>query len=132
MSTNTYNTQNYVMSVNEWITELDGEFNVEEYNILPENIEYCSIPSWNKDLPKNMQPNYGKPLTEKHKKKISEAGMGRVVSTETRKKISENNGMRGKVPANKGKPHTPETLNKMSKAMKQRWASGCYSTKKTR
>ena len=38
MSTNTYNIQDSVMSVNEWITETFGEFNAEGYNKLPENI----------------------------------------------------------------------------------------------
>jgi len=40
-------------------------------------------------------------MTEEHKKKLSLAGIGRIVSKETRKKISEAN--KGQIPWNKGK-----------------------------
>ena len=72
-------------------------------------------------------PMYGKHHTEEAKKAISEANKGKIVSDETRVKLSEassgeNNGMYGK-------HHTDETLNKLrnSNGVKlQRHASDAY------
>lgn len=54
-------------------------------------------------------PNYGKPLLEETKRKISEVQKGKKLSEETKRKISE---------AKKGKHHSEETCRKMSEAKK--------------
>jgi len=59
-------------------------------------------------------PMFGKHQSEEARKKISEAGKGRIKSAETRKKISE---------ANKGKLRSEEHRRKLSEAMKGRTAS---------
>ena len=122
MSTDTYNIQNNVMSVNEWITELDGKFNAEEYNTLPEHIEYCSIQSPMAGLHHTLETRKklseaatGRKLSEEAKKKIGNIHHGKITSQETRKKISENNKR-----AMAGKKHSPETIKKMSETAKLR------------
>ena len=128
MSTDTYNIQDNVMSINEWITELDGEFCVEEYNTLPEDIEYCSIQSPMAGLhhtpetrKKLSEAATGRKLSEVTKKKIGNIHRGKITSQETRKKQSENNGY-----AMSGRKHSPETKMKMSKAARGRipWNKG--------
>ncbi len=57
-------------------------------------------------------PNYGKPLPEETKKKISEANKGKTHSDETKKKISEAN--KGKNNFMYGKTHSEETKKKIS------------------
>jgi hypothetical protein len=65
-------------------------------------------------------------ISEETKKKISDALKGRLTSEETRRKISEANknpseetirkmseAQKGKIPWNKGKPHSQETIKKM-------------------
>tara|TARA_R110000744_G_scaffold200923_1_gene320091 strand:+ start:73 stop:435 length:363 start_codon:yes stop_codon:yes gene_type:complete len=116
------------MSINEWITELDGEFCVEEYNTLPEDIEYCSIQSPMAGLhhtpetrKKLSEAATGRKLSEETKKKIGNIHRGKITSQETRKKQSENNGY-----AMSGRKHSPETKMKMSKAARGRipWNKG--------
>lgn len=63
-------------------------------------------PSWRK----------GKPLTEEHKRKISESLNGRNLSEEHRKKLSESH--KGQIPWIKGKHHSEETKKKISIANK--------------
>lgn len=75
----------------------------------------------------------GRSLTEEHRRKIGEAGIGRIVSCETRNKMSKNNKgenhplygkpvskeTREKIGiANTGKTHTEETKRKISLATK--------------
>jgi very-short-patch-repair endonuclease len=61
--------------------------------------------SWNKGLPKEMQPMYGKHHTKKSKQKIRNSNKGQKRSDATRKRISESH--IGQLPWNKGKkcPH---------------------------
>lgn len=59
-------------------------------------------------------PNYGKHLSEEIRKKLSEANKGRVVSDETRFKISE--ASKGEKNPYYGKKHTKEIRIKMSEA----------------
>ena len=143
MSTDTYNIQNNVMSVNEWITELDGKFNAEEYNTLPEHIEYCSIQSPMAGLHHTLETRKklseaatGRKLSEETKKKIGNIHRGKITSQETKKKMSENNSRhfsgkkhspetRKKISENNkramaGKKHSPETIKKMSETAKLR------------
>jgi len=63
-------------------------------------------PSWRK----------GKPLTEEHKRKISESLNGKKLSEEHRKKLSESH--KGQIPWMKGKHHSEETKKKISMANK--------------
>lgn len=63
----------------------------------------------------------GKKLTEKHKKKISDSGKGRVFSDETKRilskqKIQEKNPMYNKDPWNKGQSQTEEVKQKLRNA----------------
>jgi len=44
-------------------------------------------PAWNKGLPKNKQPMFGKKHSKKTKFKISQSEKGKKVSEETKKKI---------------------------------------------
>lgn len=76
-------------------------------------------------------PNFGKPLSEERKRKLSIFRTGTHQSEETKKKISlktrgENNPMYGKS-AMKGKHHTDETKKKMSNSAKGKtgtWMKG--------
>ncbi len=65
-------------------------------------------------------PFYGRKHTDEYKEKISRIHKGKIVSQETRKKISE--GHRGKKPWNKGLKgiikHSKEARKKMSEARK--------------
>ena len=74
-------------------------------------------------------PNKGKPFSEEHCRKISEAMKGKTLSEETRRKISENNSTKrpevrrkiseahkGQTPWNKGKTPSEETRRKISAA----------------
>jgi len=56
-------------------------------------------------------PFYGKPLSQEHKNKVSEALKGRIISPEARRKISK---------AHKGKVLSAETRKKISEAYKSR------------
>jgi hypothetical protein len=132
MSNNTYNPQDDVMSVNEWLTETFGEFNAEEYNKLPENLTgyNMAMPGWNRGIPKEEQPRYGMRHTpesiEKMKassknqhspeglEKISEAQIGRKHSKERILKQQESRA---------GYRHSEETRKRMSEAQTQRWAT---------
>lgn len=55
----------------------------------------------------------GTKFSKEHRRKLSEAHMGRVISEETRKKISE---------SHKGKKVSDETRKKMSRSAKKRGA----------
>lgn len=57
-------------------------------------------------------PTAGRPLSDDHKKKISEARMGHEVLEDTRKKISES--MSGENHPNFGKPRSENTRKKIS------------------
>lgn len=59
-----------------------------------------------------LSPNYGKPLTEERKRKISQTLSGRVMPEETKKKISES--MKGEKSINYGKTFSEETKRKIS------------------
>lgn len=52
--------------------------------------------------------------TEETKRKISASSIGRVVTEETRKKISDKN--KGQIPWTKGRKHSPETITRMRAA----------------
>lgn len=54
-------------------------------------------------------PNYGKHLSEQHRKRIGDGNRNKFVSSDTRKKLSE---------LNKGKHHTEESKKKMREAQK--------------
>lgn len=91
---------------------------------------------------------YGKSLSEEHKRKLSEAGKGRVFSEETRKKLSEKSkgrtmseesrkkisqARKGHIPWNKGKriKISGETKIKMSESHKGKKQSEEISKKKS-
>ena len=128
MSTDTYNIQDSVLSVNKWITETFSEFNAKEYNRPHKDVEYCSIQSPMAGLhhtpetrKKLSEAATGRKLSEETKKKIGNIHRGKITSQETRKKQSENNGY-----AMSGRKHSPETKMKMSKAARGRipWNKG--------
>lgn len=56
------------------------------------------------------------PLSEEHRKKISESRKGITLSEETRRKLSESH--KGRTAWNKGKKHTEETRRKISESLK--------------
>jgi len=60
--------------------------------------------AWNKGLPKEEQPSYGRVISEETKKKISQSQKGKIISSETRQKLSD---------INKGKKLSEETKRKM-------------------
>ncbi len=62
---------------------------------------------WNKGLPKEMQPNYGKTFSNERRKNISESQRGRTLSEEQKENLRA---------INLGKKHSPETRRKMSEA----------------
>jgi hypothetical protein len=95
--------------------------------------QYCSVESGLNTIPGGIyNPSRGKPLTEEHKRKISESNKGKVVSEETKqliseaktgKKLSEEHkknlslshiGLPG---ANKGKPLEQNVKDKISKSL---------------
>jgi hypothetical protein len=69
-------------------------------------------------IEKMRKAKVGKKLSEHHKKKISEAGKGRIVSENTKillsvKKLQDKNPMYKKNPWNKGKPQTDDVKHKL-------------------
>jgi len=124
MSTDTYIDPVFTTELREWVQN-----DTEPY--IPNEVAGSA---WNKGLPKEMQPHYGKTLTEEHKKKCSEAKMGekngfygKKHSPETQKKMREAQAnrtsesyegnrekMRGVKNPFYGKTHSPEALKKMS------------------
>lgn len=70
-------------------------------------------PTWNKGLKGYFHHS------EAHKKRISLLYMGHKVSTKARKKISS--ARKGKIPWNKGKPHSDATRVKLCIASAKRW-----------
>ena len=123
MSTDTYNIQDNVMSVNEWITELDGEFNalksIIHYQKILNTVLYNHL--W-LDYTIHQKPEKslseaatGRKLSEETKKKIGNIHRGKITSQETKKKMSENNSRHFS-----GKKHSPETKKKMSEKAKLR------------
>ena len=101
MSTDTYIIQDSVMSINEWITELDGKFNSKEYNTLPEDIDESF------DNSGKNNPFYGKKHTPECLKMMSKSQTGRTHSEETKRKIGL---------AQRGKVISDETKKKMRTA----------------
>ena len=95
MSTNTYTDPVLTTELHEWV---QNDTFVYEGSIYDVDV---ILPAWNKGLPKEMQPWYGKTLTEEHKKKCSESSMG------------EKNGYYGK-------KHSPEIQEKMREAQANR------------
>jgi len=85
MSTDTYIDPVFTTELREWVQN-----DTEPY--IPNEVAGLA---WNKGLPKEMQPFYGKTLTEEHKKKCSESSKG------------EKNGFYGK-------KHSEETKAKWS------------------
>jgi len=71
------------------------------------NISHGADPAWNRGLPKEQQPMYGKQHSEKTRKKISESNKGRIViiSEDQKKKMSK---------AHMGRKFSKETLEKIS------------------
>ena len=73
----------------------------------------------------------GKPLTDEHRRNISEAKKGKQRSEDTRRKLSE--ALKGRTlsedtrrkmsEAHKGKHHSEETRRKLSESTKRRWTS---------
>lgn len=68
--------------------------------------------AWNKGLPKEMQPNYGKTLSEETKKKIGIANSG------------SRNGRFGKPALNRGITHSEETKKILSQKIHELFATG--------
>lgn len=60
--------------------------------------------------------NYGIPMTNEQKEKLRQACIGREMSEETRKKLSDAN--RGKLPKNAGKPMSEKSKRKISESLK--------------
>ena len=69
----------------------------------------CNYGNHNKKLSEALTGKKRKPLSEEHKRKISEGNKGKVYSDETRRKISE---------GNKGKIFSEETRRKLSESHK--------------
>lgn len=69
----------------------------------------------------------GRVVSEETRRKNSEASKGRVVSEETKRKLSESN--KGKVSAFKGKTHSEETKKQLSDATKRQWDNPEYRQK---
>ncbi len=74
-------------------------------------------------LNKTRPDRKGKPLSDEHKKNISESRMGHEVSKETREKISKKN---------TGQITTEETKKKLSLASNTAWKNMSHETKKNR
>ena len=70
MSTNTYIDPVFTTELREWIQNDTFVYEGSKYDI------DVVLPAWNKGLPKEMQPFYGKTLTEEHKNKCSESSKG--------------------------------------------------------
>lgn len=91
-----------------------------------------------------IQAHKGKPLSDQHRKKISESNKGRIISKESREKTSKTlkkryaEGMIAVVPPPKsgelhpmwGKKHTPEACVKISKARKGRNYQEIFGTER--
>jgi len=103
-------------------------------DVVPESLAGAEERRWIARFPNlvNTTPGgEGGPLTELHRKQISKARRGHVVSPETRGKIAEK--MRGRRlsqetkermrVATLGSKHTPETRAKMSESQCRRWDS---------
>lgn len=77
-------------------------------------------PPWNKDLPKEQQPLYGRKYSKEHCKKISESNLGKIVSKKTKENLrishlgqkTWNKNLKGVYKASK------ETRMKQSKSLK--------------
>ena len=66
-------------------------------------------------------PNYGKSMSEEQRKRISEANKGKVRSDDFKKKVSE---------SMKGRKHSEESKRKMSEAQKNKKIIRCVETNK--
>ena len=132
MSTNTYNIQDSVMSVNEWITETFGEFNAEEYNKLPENItgHNMAMPGWNRGIPKEEQPRYGmrhtpeaiEKMKASSKNQHSPEALERLAESQRGRKHSKEH-ITKQQESRAGYRHSEETRKRMGQAQKLRWAN---------
>lgn len=60
--------------------------------------------------------NYGIPMSDEQKEKMRQVSIGRIISEDTRKKLSDIK--KGKPPNNKGKPMSEEAKKKLSNALK--------------
>jgi group I intron endonuclease len=91
----------------------------EHFNVLESQIKYIlsryknGIPTEEQKHINRSESHKGKKHSEEHKKKISQANMGRVILPESRQKISqansgENNGMFGKTPSKESKQKMSE------------------------
>lgn len=85
--------------------------------------------AWNKGLPKELQPHYGKKHSKEAKAKIGDGNKGKIISKEQREIASKN------MTGNKnwvGKKHTKETKEKISKSQmgenNNRWIGGRVKT----
>ena len=72
-------------------------------------------------------PQYGKHLTEEHKKKIGLSNLGKKASDKTREKLRKAN--LGENNPRYGKKHTEEYKTKMSKGGKNLWRDPLYINK---
>lgn len=72
------------------------------------------IPAWNKGLPTEMQPNFGKSLSEETKEKLRKAHLGKKMSLEARQKISL--AKKGKLLGENNPSKRPEVRKKIGDA----------------
>ena len=73
-------------------------------------------PSWNKNLQKELNPNFGRKYSKERCQKISQSNKGKIVSNETKLRLSESH--KGQKSWNKGQKglqkHSEEVRKKMS------------------
>ena len=108
----------------DWINWFKSRNNDYGYNIAPGGND-----PWNRGLPSEQQPMYGKHHTETSKKQISESNMGKIIPNHTDEwKLNQSKIMTGRIItdewkekiaiANKGKTVFKETKQKMSESAK--------------
>ena len=85
--------------------------------------------AWNKGLSKDMQPNFGRKISQEQKDKISKSNKGKIISVEHRAQLSKS--MKGNK-IWKGMKHNEDTKKKISKSqtgkMNNKWKGGKVKT----